>query len=140
MRIIRSICAVKGIATVLLLTAPGLHDYATACSAFTVPFSFAVLYDAVIAERFGFVIVVVFVAYLAAWCISQVLLRIERAGCTLVGLCFVVGVNLCDIISAAISCLEAFRLQKVINILVSVVVLILSWFHIARRTGDGSVS
>ena len=147
MRLISGACAVKGIATILTLIAPGLHDYLITCSAFSVPFTLAVLFDDTIANRFGFLIIAFHVAYLVIWCVSQILLRRESVNCVVVGLYCVIGVNLCDITCAVISCLDLFSISKVTNILISLTVLVLSLYALSNKTGgqggqgqgDGSV-
>ena len=133
MKLILGACAVKGVATILALISPGLHDYLLAYSAFSVPFSLAVLFDDAIANRFGFLILASHVTYLLTWCISQILLRRKSETCVVVGLYCVIGVNLCDMVCAIISCFDSVNTSKVANMLISVLVICLSIWSICRE-------
>lgn len=131
MRLVRNIAAVKGAATLLMLTVPFLKDL-LACCGYTIPYSLAVLYDDVLAQRYGFVIIMTLVIYLVAFLFSQILMRAKHNFCMRIGLYCLIGVNLCDIVCAGLSWADAISVHTVINILISIALLVLSVIEIRK--------
>ena len=131
MRLVRNIAAAKGAATLLMLTVPFLSDL-LACCGYTIPYSLAVLYDDALVQRYGFVIIMTLVIYLVAFLFSQILMRAKHNLCMRIGLYCLIGVNLCDIVCAALSWADAFSIHKVINILLSITLVVLSILEIRK--------
>ena len=134
MRIIKHIPALKVLAALGAMMLPGFHSYLMAVSSFTIPFSFAMMFDDKVVAKFGVLIVIFLGIYLVVSCISQVLLWVKSSCYNRIGFLCVIALNLCDIICATYSCLDSVSIVKFINILFSVVMVSLSWFQVLTST------
>ena len=94
MSIIKHISALKVLAALAAMMFSGLHSYLMAISSFTIPFSFAMMYDDKLVAKFGVFIVIFLGVYLVVSCISQVLLRVKSLFSNRIGFLCVIALNL----------------------------------------------
>ena len=140
MKIIRTMSLVKFLAAVGAITLVSAFDALIAISSFTLPFSMASMFDDAISAKFGLFILIFLGLYFVTFLVSQVLLRLENERCNFIGLLCVMGMNLCDIISAALSCLGTANVAKIINIVLSVAMVVAAWIvAAASNKEDGSL-
>ena len=129
---IKQLVNIKILATILCLVVAGLHEHLLACSAFSIPYALAVMFDDTISKEFGIFIVVSLGIYTVAWIIAPILLGIKTQSVYAIGIFITIALNLCDAVCCFLSLLEFLSIPKVINMVFTAVIIL-----IAYRAWDG---
>lgn len=117
---------------------PFVGQFATSFSALSVPMLLAWGIDSASVEFLAFkssAWSILFVLYILAWMITPWLTISKKDSIAIVGLSFVIGCNSFDIISCILSTLSTS--QKIWNLLLSVLIILLSIGTIYKKTTPG---
>jgi len=136
--IIGDVALGKFVLTLISLLVPFAMQKMGAVYSITVPYIFSTIYSGDVTNMYAGVIVACLCIDILLWFISVICLRIRRSNAYFIGLLGFAVVNMLDVISGVLTYIEGTQsADKIINILLSATLMIMSILAIVRKRKAG---
>lgn len=116
----------KLISTFASFSSSLLHEVLGPFSSYSVPFLFAIMYDDMIAERWGIMLLLLMVVVFIAWFLFPIMMLIKNKAISLLGTIGIIALNILDIITCVQSYAQLQSAMKAINLAFSGLLVMVS--------------